>query len=142
MGKVDVAKIQISDGEIVDIRASKYLVNSTDIQTEIYGLSTNEFYKVNLICLSPNHWTDNVGNKHYFFMLEGCKAPESIRGFHNENLKPDLLKHRKVMEVLANTLKVESTDGQLSGLGFNATVHDELILRLKGNFKRVIKVKF
>lgn len=141
-GKVDVAQVRISDGEIVDIRASKYLVSSADIQTEIYGLSTNEFYKVNLICLSPNYWTDNVGNKHYFFMLEGCKAPESIRGFHNENLKPDLLKHRKVMEVLANTLKVESTDGQLSGLGFNATVHDELILRLKGNFKRVIKVKF
>jgi len=37
---------------------------------------------------------------------------------------------------------LEPTDNQLAGLGFNATVKDEVILRLKGNFKRVIKVKF
>ena len=142
MSEVDIAKIYISNGEITDIHASKYLINSADIQTEIYGLNTNEFYKVNLICLSPNYWTDNIGNKHYFFMLEGCKAPENIRGFHNENLKSDLLKYRKVMEVLGNTLKVKSTDKQLSGLGFNSTIKDSIILRLKGSFKRIIKVKF
>ena len=75
-------------------------------------------------------------------MLDGAKAPESIRGFHNEFLRPELLEHRKVMEVLGTTLKVESTDKQLSGLGFNATVRDEVVLRLQGSHKRIIKVQF
>ena len=75
-------------------------------------------------------------------MLQGAAAPESIRSIHNEYLKSDLLDHRKVMEVLGSRLKVESTPKQLSCLGFNAKVRDEVILRLSGSFKRVIKVKF
>ena len=110
---------------------------------DVFGLQTNEFHKVNLVCLSPNHWGDNnVGNKHYFFMLDGCKSPVSIRSFHNENLIPELAQHRKVLEVLGATSMIESSDKQLSGLGFNATVRDELIVKLQGSFKRVIKIKF
>ena len=106
-------------------------------------METNNFHKVNLVCLSPNHWGDNnVGNKHYFFMLETCKSPVPIRSFHNENLLPELAAHRKVLEVLGNTSTIESTDKQLSGLGFNATVRDELIVKLQGTHKRVIKIKF
>ena len=116
---------------------------SNTISKEIYGLQTNEFQKVNLVCLSPNHWgNNNVGNKHYFFMLQGCKTDTSIRSFHNENLISDLLQHRKVMEVLGATNMIEPSDKQLSGLGFNATVRDELIVRLQGSFKRVLKIKF
>ena len=113
------------------------------INKEIYNLETNNFHKVNLVCLSPNHWNENnVGNKHYFFMLDNCKCPSSIRSFHAENLIPELAQHRKVLEVLGNTTMVESSEKQLSGLGFNATVQDELIVRLQGSFKRVIKIKF
>lgn len=142
MGKVDIATVHIKNGVIDHIDQSKYLVDGSDVSKEIYGLETNMFHKVNLVCLSPNHWDGSVGNKHYFFMLDGAKAPESIRGFHNEFLIPELLEHRKVMEVLGATLKVESTDKQLSGLGFNATVRDEVVLRLQGSHKRVIKVQF
>ena len=46
------------------------------------------------------------------------------------------------MEVLGQTQQVESTDGQLSGLGFNATVRDEMIVRVTGNDNRVIRIKF
>lgn len=109
---------------------------------DIYNLKTGQFHKVNLICLSPNHWEAQVGNKYYLFMLDKCKAPGPIRGFHNENLIPELLAHKKVMEVLGSTTNVESTDKQLSGLGFNATVRDEVIAKLSGNFKRTIKIKF
>jgi hypothetical protein len=110
---------------------------------DLYGLETNQFHKVNLMCLSPNHWDGKaVGNKHYFFMLDGCKCPNSIRSFHNENLIPELLEHRKVLEVLGASNMIEPADKQLSGLGFNATVKDELIVKLSGNFKRVIKIKF
>ena len=77
-----------------------------------------------------------------FSLLDDCRAPDDIRGFHNENLIPELLDHRKVMEVLANSMKVRTTDGQLSGLGFDATVRDELIVRLKGTHNRVIKIQF
>lgn len=110
---------------------------------EIYSLPTNQFHKVNLICLSPNHWDNiSVGNKHYFFMLDKAQTPTSIRSFHNENLIPELLLHRGVMEVLGATHMIPPTKKQLSGLGFNATVRDEVILRLSGTHKRVIKVKF
>lgn len=138
---VDIAIVHIKNGMIDHVDQSKYLVDSNATSKEIYGLETNQFHKVNLICLSPNHWDGAFGNKHYFFMLDGAKAPEAIRGFHNEFLVPELLEHRKVMEVLGATLKVESTDKQLSGLGFNATVRDEVVLRLQGSHKRVIKVQ-
>ena len=118
------------------------LVGET-VSKDIYGLNTNQFHKVNLVCLSPNHWDgQSIGNKHYFFMLDGCKSPNSIRGFHNENLNADLIQHRKFMEVLGAMNVIESTDKQLSGLGFNATVKDELILKLLGSHKRVVKIKF
>lgn len=139
---VNIATVEIRGGDVVSIEHSKYLTDSNAVSTEVYGLETNQFHKVNLICLSPNYWEGKVGNKHYFFMLEGCKSPTQIRGFHNENLIPELLTHRKVMEVLANTTMVESTDGQLSGLGFDATVRDEVIVRLKGSHSRVLKVQF
>lgn len=110
---------------------------------EIYGMETNQFHKVNLMCLSPNHWGENnVGNKHYFFMLDGCQSPTSIRGFHNENLLPELAQHRKVLEVLGATNTIPSSKKQLSGLGFNATVRDEVLVKLQGTHKRIIKLKF
>jgi hypothetical protein len=96
---------------------------------------------VELLCLSPNHWSDKpVGNKHYFFMLEKAKCDETVRSFHVENLKDDLLQHRKVMEVLGNTTMIKSDKKHLAGLGFNATVKDEIIGKVKGSFSRMLKV--
>ena len=137
-GNVKVANVTIKDG----VFQVEHLLPETSSSKEIYGLDTNQFHKVNLVCLSPNHWQDNVGNKHYFFMIEGCESPISIRSFHNENLIPELAQHRKVLEVLGATNTIESTKGQLSGLGFNATVRDELIVKLQGSFKRTVKIKF
>lgn len=138
-GEIKVAEVTLKNGEFT----IKHFLSETSSSKELYGLQTEQFHKVNLICLSPNHWGENnVGNKHYFFMLDGCKCPISIRSFHNENLIPELVQHRKVLEVLGNTTMIPSTDKQLSGLGFNATVRDELIVRLSGSFKRIIKIKF
>ena len=47
-----------------------------------------------------------------------------------------------MLEVLGSTNMINSTEKQLSGLGFNATVKDELIVRLQGTHKRIIKIKF
>jgi hypothetical protein len=37
---------------------------------------------------------------------------------------------------------VEGGDDQLSGVGFNSTMKEEVILKLHGSHKRVIKIKF
>lgn len=137
-----VAEVELKNG-IFSIRHILPAKDGEVVTKEIYGLETNNFHKVSLICLSPNHWgQNNVGNKHYFFILDGAHSPTSIRGFHNENLIPSLAQHRKVLEVLGNTSMVESSTPQLSGLGFNATVRDELIVKLQGTHKRMLKIKF
>ncbi len=139
-GNINVAKVTLKEGAF----SIEHLLPATSSSKDIYGLATNNFHKVNLICLSPNHWgTNKTGNKHYFLMLEGCKADADLRSFHNENLDSELAKHRKVLEVLgAVNMITPVADKQLSGLGFNATVKDEVILRLGGNFKRTVRVKF
>ena len=119
------------------------VVSSNSISKNLWNIETNQFHKVNLVCKSPNHWGNNeVGNLHYMFMLDGCKTDTPVRGFHNENLLPELLKHRKVLEVLGNSSLIEPTEQQLSGVGFNATVKDEAIVKLQGTHKRMLKIKF
>ena len=116
---------------------------STNISKEIWGINTNKFQKVSMIMLSPNYWDDqSIGNKHYFFMLEGCRSSEKTRGFFNEYLKESLNEHRKVFEILGNNLLLPTSLEQLSGLGFSSTVRNELICKVEGSFERIIKVKF
>lgn len=140
MGDVHVAEVTLKNGQF----SIEHLIPESSVSSkEVYGIETNQFHKVNLVCLSPNHWGENnVGNKHYLFMLENCKSPVAIRSFHNENLLPELAQHRKVLEVLGATNMIEPNGKQLSGLGFNATVRDEVIVKLQGTHKRVIKIKF
>jgi hypothetical protein len=136
---VNVASIMVKDG----VMSIKHHLQESNQSKKIWGVDTNEFHKVKLVCLTPNHWGENnIGNKHYLFMVDGCKSDVNLRSFHTENLNDDLLKHRKVMEVLGNSTMLTPTDNQLCGLGFNATVKDELILKLSGTHKRTIKVKF
>ena len=135
-----VAEVSFNNGRF----SIKHVLPETDAQSqEIFGLQTNEFHKVNLVCLTPNYWAGNsVGNKHYLFMLDGCGFSEPVRGFHNENLVSDLAQHRKVLEVLGSTCMIEPKGKHLAGIGFNATVRDELVLKLHGSHKRVVKIKF
>lgn len=134
-----LATLTVKNGKIT-IKHGEYFVGEGEEKSEnIYGLDTVKFHPVTLICLSPNYWSDNTGNKHYFFFLKDCKAPDNMPGFHTEFLNDELRLHRKVLEVLSSTISVESTDNQLSGLGFNATVKDELIVRIN---KKLYKIQF
>jgi hypothetical protein len=136
---IDVAKITLKNGRFT---ITHILPLKNEASKEVWGLNTNEFHKVALVCPTPNHWGENnIGNKHYLFMLQGCANPNSVRGFHNEHLISDLLQHRKVLDVLANTCMIESTPNQIAGVGFNATVRDEVILKLQGSHKRIVKLK-
>lgn len=136
---VNVATVTLKNGAFT----IEHHLSESSSNKNLWTLETNQFHKVNLVCLSPNHWAfNNVGNKHYFFMIEGCKSDVPMKSFHNENLIGDLLEHRKVLEILADTTKIQPTNQQLAGLGFNATIGDELILKLKGSFQRVLKIRF
>jgi len=116
---------------------------STQASREVWGISTNTYQKVNVAMLSPNHWDDHgVGNKHYFFMLDGCRNDATARGFYNEFLKADLDQHRKVLEMVGAKMRTDGTDRQLSGLGFSSTQRADILCRVSGSFNRIIKITF
>lgn len=115
----------------------------TKSSVEAWGIKTQEFHKVKMMMNSPNHWDDNeVGNKHWFFILDNCINQEQSRGFYNEFLSNSLTEHRKVFELLGAKLKVEHSSNQLSGLGFSSTQPATLTCRVKGSFNRTLKIVF
>lgn len=139
--KISVLKFEVKNGELTIIK-SLPSTSSTKSVNE-WGIDTSKFHKVTSIMNSPNHWDgEETGNKHVFFMLDGCNNPDKARGFYNEFLSNDLTEHRKVFEVLGSKLKTEESTNQLSGLGFSTTKRDSVICKVSGNFERFIKINF
>ena len=138
---IKVAKVHFSrkDGFKVET-----LLPSSVSNKEMWGLTTNKFVPVTLMTYSPNYWNEQegIGNKHYLFMLEGCMNDNNPNGFFNEYLKNELTPHRKVFEALGSKMSVETTENQLSGLGFSSTRRNDLIVKVKGSYERVLKIKF
>jgi hypothetical protein len=137
---VEIAQVELtSSGEFKIIKS----IPHSKTQKEVWNISTQKWTKVSTVMNSPNYWDGKeLGNKHYFFMLEGCKNPDKARGFYNEFLTNELTPHRKVFEVLASKMKAEPTDDQLSGVGFSSTQRNSLLCKVSGSFNRVIKVNF
>lgn len=143
----------LRSGEHVEVATFKYgkdglkivtSMPSTSMSRNNWGLSTQQFQKVNVMMLSPNFWDGQVGigNKHYFFMLDGCANEGTARGFFNEFLTESLNKHRKVLEMVGTKMKTAEAAEQLSGLGFSVTKRDEVLCRVSGSFNRTIKIVF
>ena len=110
---------------------------------EVWGIKTQTFHPVQAMLLSPNFWDGKeVGNKHFFFMLEGCRNEGQARGFFNEFLKAELEPHRKTMEIVGSKMKVEQSPNQLSGVGFSSTQRNFVMCKVEGAFTRVVKVTF
>jgi hypothetical protein len=140
VGNVQVAKLEFSKETGIKFIES---LPSTQAAKQIWDITSQQFHKVSMIMNSPNHWNGRpVGNKHYFFILEGCRNDKRSRGFFNEFLKEDLTEHRKVFEVLGSKMKAEISDRQLSGLGFSTTQKNHVFCKVAGSFNRTIKINF
>ena len=135
----EVATLTVSKTGEITVNGAKAISSSK----ECWNITTNQFHKVSAITLSPNYWGSNeVGNKHYFFLLEGCENDDSARGFYNEFLRGDLNAHRKVFEMLAGKNKPAVVPNQLSGLGFSSTIPTKVTARVTGKTSRVVNVVF
>ena len=138
---INVATIT-KDGQKVTVTPH---LDSTQKVKRVWGVTTGTFVPVTVMLLSPNHWESSgsgAGNKHYFFMLEGCLNEGTARGFFNEYLKSELEPHRKVIEMVGAKMKTEKSDRQLSGLGFSSTSRNKLTCRITSSFTRNITITF
>lgn len=136
---VAVVDMEVSNGKV----SFSDRLPPTSVSRSMWGLDTGHFHAVTAVMLSPNYWNGNgVGNKHYFFMLENCINPGTVRGFYNEFLRADLNEHRKVLEMVGAKMSTSAAMHQLSGLGFSSTQRDSLLCKVTGAFTRVIRVTF
>lgn len=140
--EITVAEVTF-DGINFEIK-EKLSANSSMNSKEIWGVTTNQFVPVSIAMHSPNYWDEQsgTGNKHYLFMLKDCINTERPSGFYNEFLKPELVTHKRVFEALGSKMSVESDNNQLSGLGFSSTKRNDLVVKVKGQTERVLKIKF
>ena len=136
VGNIKVADLTILNGKVTAIH--HYQTPSTSSK-KVWNVDTKQYQKVSTIMLSPNYWDgQSIGNKHYFFMLDGCTNPDPVRGFYNEFLSDELRPHRKVFEVLSASMKCTPTKDQLSGLGFSSTQRNDVYCKVDNRPYKII----
>ncbi len=140
---IHVVTLHMKEGRIESVETGDPAITASNISQTKWGLSTEQYVKVDAVTLSPNYWGDNaVGNKHTFFVINGAKNDEPTRGIYNEFLHPRLEPHRKVFEVIGDKTKCQPTDGQLSGLGFSSTKKTNVLVKVQqGKKQRLFNVQ-
>lgn len=139
---IGVVTLYVKNGIVERVEVGNPGITASNISQEKWGLKTEQYIKVRTVMLSPNYWGDNaVGNKHTFFVLEGAKSDEEMRGFYNEFLHPRLEEHRKVFEIIGDKTKCIPTGDQLAGLGFSSTKKDSFLARVQqGKKQRIFNI--
>lgn len=136
---ISVAKLEVgADG----VRVIPILPSS-QAKRQVWNIETQTFHPVTALMLSPNFWDGRgVGNKHFFFMIDGCQNDGSARGFYNEFLASELETHRRTMEIVGSKMRTEESGDQMSGLGFSSTQRNSIVVRVHGSFVRTLKIAF
>ena len=111
---------------------------------EAWGIKTNTFVPVSVVMFSPNYWDNQhgVGHRHWFFMLKGCANPDEPNGFYNDSSSPNSKSTGHVFEALGAKARVAKTEDQLSGIGFTAARKESLVVKVKGQTERILKILF
>ncbi|MFC4068554.1 hypothetical protein [Actinoplanes subglobosus] len=141
---VEVGRMTVA-GEVITAFRPGTDMRHGNAAKDVWGVTTEQFVPVSTVMYSPNHFDDNeVGNRHYFFMLKGCENDQPARGIYNEFLRGDLQPHRKVFEVLGDRTKCEPSPDQLSGLGFSSTVRNSVVAKvtMTGGRRRLVSIQF
>lgn len=138
---VKVATVTLDSNKCFSIKPH---LSTSQSSKEVWNLHTNNFIPVSVMMYSPNYWDEQegIGHRHCFFMLKNCLNPDNPNGFYNEFLKNELMEHKRVFEALGNKMIVGYSDDQLSGIGFSTTKRDDVVVRVTGATKRLMKVKF
>ena len=138
---IEVAVLNYSHADGIKFIRS---LDSSTSSREMWGIKTGNWAKVTSLMMSPNHWDGQQGrgNRHFFFIMEGCQAETPPRSLYNEFLKEELTEHRKVFEALGAKMRVAECDQGLSGLGFSSTTRNSVLVRVGGVVSRVVKVLF
>lgn len=129
-GEVHVATVTIKNGKAVTVIADGMEESTRSV--DHWGVKTETFVPVSTMLLSPNYWHgDSAGNKHWIFLLEGCRNPDPVRSIYNEYLNSAASAHGKVFELLGARTKAPYAADQLSGVGFSSTRNDKITVRVK-----------
>lgn len=138
-GNVDVATL-VKDANGITVNPH---IQSTTAKRKMWGIDSQTFHTVSALMLSPNFWDGKgVGNKHFFFMLDGCQNDGSARGFYNEFLSSELEPHRKTVELVGSRMRTEEVGDQMSGIGFSSTQRNTIVVKVHGSFVRTLKIAF
>ena len=131
-GKISAIQFKVLNGTVKNIQVlDKSLEEQASAGRPYWGIQTEHFVPVRLVLNSPNHWGGrNTGNKHTFFILEGCATDTPTRGIYNEFLRSELETHGNLFETLGAKTMCEPTPDQLSGLGFSSTKRETVIFRV------------
>jgi hypothetical protein len=131
---IHVCDVELQKGVFTIVKTYLPFSENNSKTQKVWNIDTNTFHPVSLVSLSPNYWGDaNVGNRHYFFAIQNCKADEELRSFHNENLKPEFRAYRGTTELLGAHATVKPSPDQLAGLMFNATVQESVVVKATHN---------
>lgn len=137
-------QLVVKDQVLQDIEVMSSDIRSEAASQDKWGIKTETFVDVSSIIFSPNYWGENqIGNKHWFFILKDCLNPEPTRGIYNEFLDDRLAEHRKVFEIIGEKTKCQPTSEQMSGLGFSSTRSSLLTVKVKSDkTNQTFNIKF
>lgn len=132
---VKVADVTYNNG---NFSIKQHLKSNTRCK-DLWGITTNKWTPIDMIMMSPNFWDgQKVGNKHVFFILNGCINPGEARGLYNEFLSDKLMGERKVFEYLGAKLKTPKSSQQLSGVGYSSTIQNSVLCKSKSGIHNIL----